>query len=64
MVAVLEPQIKGTLSDSDTILISTAELLVSVGIFIDISFRELPPLDIESEKDIRLFFISSQRASS
>ena len=59
VVAVLEPRIKGTLSDSDNVLIATAEPLVRVGNINDISFRELPPFDIESENDIRFFHFKS-----
>ena len=63
VVAVLEPRIKGTLSDSDNVLISTAEPLVPVGNINDISFRELPPFDIESENDIRFFHFKSTTVS-
>ena len=61
-MALIEPRIKGTMIDSQNLLISTTEPLIPVlNTLMNLSFNELPPFDIENETDIKSFhFINDE----
>ena len=56
IVALIEPRIKGTMIDSQNLLVSTTEPLIPVpNTVMNLSLNELPPFDIENETDIKSF---------
>ena len=64
VVAIIEPRIKGTMIDSQNLLIATSEPFIPVPkTTCSPSFNELPPFDIENETDIKCFHFSTNQLS-